>query len=294
MLIDLGLVAFFIACFALLLKRSQYNPIVSSFGLILAVLLTKRIALLLPALLFQNGIAKEGYTVIIGYLLLIIVSWGLLFAILANFRTEFFDKYKIVFSLISSVLFSLSVGIVLCFSLYYLQNTILENSKFCKICRMSPEDIKASEGIIIPGKMNDVISLKGNYTIDFQNSELESEVFQMINSERSTERKAALYNNQNLKNVALKYANSIIESLRFSHVDANNNSPADRASTAGIRYTLFGENLAIAPDIDQAHAALMNSPTHRANILSNKFSQVGIAVYSLKNGSVILVEEFSD
>lgn len=294
MLIDLGLIVFFIICFALLFRRSQYNPFVSSFSLILAVVLTKKIALALPALFFQNGIAKEGYPIIIGYLLLIIISWGLLFAIFANFRADFFDRYKIVFSLISAALFSLSIGLILCFSFFYLQSSISENSKFCKICKMSPADIDEAEGVIVPGKMDDVINLKGDYTIKSQSSQLEAEVFQKINSERAANSKSQLTSSQKLKNVAMGYANYIIGSLRFSHLDANNNSPADRASAAGISYTLFGENLAIAPDILEAHDALMNSASHRANILSNKFAQVGVAVYLLNNGSVILVEEFSD
>jgi uncharacterized protein YkwD len=82
--------------------------------------------------------------------------------------------------------------------------------------------------------------------------------------------------------------------LRFSHIDGNNDSPAERASRSGISYTYFGENLAIAPDIYQAHEGLMKSASHKANILSGKFSKAGIAVYGLKNGLVLLVEEFSD
>lgn len=44
----------------------------------------------------------------------------------------------------------------------------------------------------------------------------------------------------------------------------------------GIRYTAAGENLAGAPSAEQAHAALMNSSGHRANMLNRNYTHVGI------------------
>ena len=47
---------------------------------------------------------------------------------------------------------------------------------------------------------------------------------------------------------------------------------------AGINYQYAGENLALAPSTSLAMQGLMNSPGHRANILSPNFHKVGIGV----------------
>ena len=64
----------------------------------------------------------------------------------------------------------------------------------------------------------------------------------------------------------------------FSHYDQHNTSPFDRMKSVGISYTSAGENLALAPNVNLAMQGLMNSPGHRANILSTSFHKVGIGV----------------
>jgi uncharacterized protein YkwD len=65
----------------------------------------------------------------------------------------------------------------------------------------------------------------------------------------------------------------------FSHEDLEGNDPFDRMQTARISYGAAGENLALAPTVDEAHAGLMESPDHRANILRAAFHEVGIGIY---------------
>lgn len=48
----------------------------------------------------------------------------------------------------------------------------------------------------------------------------------------------------------------------------------------GIVYRTAGENLAGAGSVAAAHTNLMNSPGHRANILSGSFREIGIGVVS--------------
>jgi uncharacterized protein YkwD len=49
-------------------------------------------------------------------------------------------------------------------------------------------------------------------------------------------------------------------------------------SKASIDFSYAGENLALAPNVDLAMQGLMQSPGHKANILSTNFGQVGIGV----------------
>lgn len=62
------------------------------------------------------------------------------------------------------------------------------------------------------------------------------------------------------------------------------------ASFKGLNYTTYGENLARGFKTDKkAHKGLMNSLTHRANIVNPKFTKVGIG--KVKCGNKILITE---
>ena len=63
---------------------------------------------------------------------------------------------------------------------------------------------------------------------------------------------------------------------------------------AGIHFQAAGENLALAPNINLAHQGLMNSPGHRANILSPDFKKVGIGVIDGGIYGEMFVQEFSN
>jgi len=62
------------------------------------------------------------------------------------------------------------------------------------------------------------------------------------------------------------------------HVSATTGSAADRVKVAGIRTDLVLENIARAYGIGEAEAGLMNSPGHRANLLSSSATHVGIGI----------------
>lgn len=56
-------------------------------------------------------------------------------------------------------------------------------------------------------------------------------------------------------------------------------------------YAWAGENVGYGPDLVTLHQAFMNSPEHRANILSTRFTEVGIAVVA-KDGVLWVAEVF--
>lgn len=68
--------------------------------------------------------------------------------------------------------------------------------------------------------------------------------------------------------------------------------PFDRMRAAGIGYDVAGENLALAPSAASAHQGLMDSPTHRANILGADYTRVGIAALRGPFG-LMVVQEFT-
>lgn len=81
----------------------------------------------------------------------------------------------------------------------------------------------------------------------------------------------------------------------FSHVSPDNKTPWDFIKGAGYKYFAAGENLAIdfvtAEDVNKG---LMDSPTHRANLLNKLYTEIGVSVgYGIFDGrETILVAQY--
>jgi uncharacterized protein YkwD len=78
----------------------------------------------------------------------------------------------------------------------------------------------------------------------------------------------------------------------FSHISPTTGTIGDRVSSAGISYVIVGENLALAADAVQVHEGLMDSPSHRENILRPQFRRAGIGVIDGPTG-LMVVQVFS-
>jgi hypothetical protein len=79
--------------------------------------------------------------------------------------------------------------------------------------------------------------------------------------------------------VARAHSRDMYRDGYFSHEDLDGNGPFDRMKSADISYAAAGENLALAPTVEEAHEGLMTSPEHRENILRSAFQEVGIGIY---------------
>ena len=80
----------------------------------------------------------------------------------------------------------------------------------------------------------------------------------------------------------------------FSHYNPEGESPFDRMEKAEINYLAAGENLALAPTVTLSHQGLMNSPGHKANILSPDYGKIGIGVIDGGIYGKMFVQEFTD
>lgn len=106
----------------------------------------------------------------------------------------------------------------------------------------------------------------------------ELEMFNLINIERKKAGLPVVVVDFQLKDVAREHAKDMFSKGYFSHVNASGQTPFDRLEVAGIDFIAAGENLAFAPTVKLAHEGLMQSPGHRANILSADFGKVGVGV----------------
>jgi uncharacterized protein YkwD len=70
----------------------------------------------------------------------------------------------------------------------------------------------------------------------------------------------------------------------FAHVSPRAGNLAERARTAGIRFSRLAENIAVNRTIEEAEAALLRSPGHRMNLLSADFTRLGVGVAFDRDG----------
>ncbi len=112
----------------------------------------------------------------------------------------------------------------------------------------------------------------------------ESQVLQLINTERVKYDLDPLKIDQQLTDAAESHSQDMAKQDFFSHYGLDGSTPFDRMVDAGYSYRAAGENIAagfVTPE--SVVEAWMGSQGHRANILSNNFSEIGIGYYYLPN-----------
>lgn len=122
----------------------------------------------------------------------------------------------------------------------------------------------------------------------------EATMFAYVNIEREKAGVKQLMLSPKLRDLARTYAKDMFARGYFSHYNPQGQSPFDRMNAGGISYLAAGENLALAPNVQLAHQGLMNSPGHRANILSSDFGKIGIGVIDGGIYGEMIVQEFID
>jgi len=122
----------------------------------------------------------------------------------------------------------------------------------------------------------------------------ETQMFRLVNAERSKKGIGELSWSPDIVVVARAHARDMWERKYFGHVSPEGKDVGDRLDAAGVRYFLAGENLALAPTVTTAMNGLMNSEGHRANILEPKFHKVGVGVIDNGVYGKMFVQVFTD
>lgn len=122
----------------------------------------------------------------------------------------------------------------------------------------------------------------------------EQEMLVLLNQEREKNGFPKLTFSNDLAAVGREHCENMFERGYFSHFTPEGLSPFDRMDKAGISYSYAGENLALAPNVAIAMQGLIQSPGHRANILSPNFGQVGIGVIDGGAYGEMFCQEFTD
>jgi hypothetical protein len=104
-------------------------------------------------------------------------------------------------------------------------------------------------------------------------------IISLTNQERTSLGLNTLKNNSQLAAAALAKANNMFEEQYWDHFGPNGETPWQFIRGAGYNYVYAGENLAKGFRTSEGvHEAWMASPTHKANIVSANYKDIGIAV----------------
>jgi uncharacterized YkwD family protein len=124
-------------------------------------------------------------------------------------------------------------------------------------------------------------------------NKLENEVVVLVNQERAKLGLAPLKNNVELSNVARYKSEDMRDKNYFSHTSPTYGSPFDMMKNFGIDYMAAGENIAKGqPTAVSVMNSWMNSPGHKANILSENFTEIGVGVAKDANGTIYWTQQF--
>lgn len=106
----------------------------------------------------------------------------------------------------------------------------------------------------------------------------EARLLALLNRDRAAAGLPALVSDPAVAAVARAHSQDMHDHDFVGHISPTTGSAADRAEVAGIKTGVVLENIARAYGPAEAQAGLMNSPGHRANVLSTAATHVGIGV----------------
>ncbi len=109
-----------------------------------------------------------------------------------------------------------------------------------------------------------------------RNAGYEAQILQLINSARAANGLAALSLENQLSAAAQAHSTDMACNSYLDHTGSDKSSHSSRLKAQGYQYTYDSENIYAGGSAQDAFDWWMNSPVHRANILSNKVTQIGI------------------
>src|SRR5688572_25686505 len=126
----------------------------------------------------------------------------------------------------------------------------------------------------------------------------ESEVFQLVNRERSRARLGILSWDDRLAKLARDYSRRMAREGFFDHYDRHGRTVMDRAESARIGdWSEIGENLFVCEShTDFTRTAIrgwLESHTHRTNMLNRDWTETGIGIATARDGSIFITQVFT-
>lgn len=130
------------------------------------------------------------------------------------------------------------------------------------------------------GSENDNIG-KGNATaVETAIPSHAEQVLNLVNYERKKQGLKALSLSNELTNIATLKSKDMAQKNYFSHTSPTYGSPFEMLQHFGVTYKAAGENIAAGQKTaEEVMQSWLNSSGHRANILSSKYTELGVGYY---------------
>ncbi len=117
------------------------------------------------------------------------------------------------------------------------------------------------------------------FTLNANASDLSDEIVENVNIERQKQGKSILRRSKALDKAATLKAENMIGYNYFAHTSPDGVDPWHWIAKVDYQYKYAGENLAMDfRTANAVHKAWMKSPTHKENIVSEKYTEIGVAV----------------
>lgn len=125
-------------------------------------------------------------------------------------------------------------------------------------------------------------------------SDIEAEVVELANESRADEGLDALECDADMTRAARLHSQDMCDEGYFSHSSLDGRTPWDRMRAQGVQFGRGAENIAQGQgNPASVHSSWMNSPGHRANILTGGLRRIGVGFVDC-NGNRYWTEVFAD
>lgn len=134
-----------------------------------------------------------------------------------------------------------------------------------------------------------------NTPVSSSNLTYEQKVVELVNVERQKAGLPTLQMDSAISNVARAKSKDMAVNNYFAHQSPTYGSAGDMLRQFGIKWSAWGENIAAGQRTPETVVnAWMNSPGHRANILSNNFSKIGVGYETNSSGRPYWTQIFTN
>ena len=123
---------------------------------------------------------------------------------------------------------------------------------------------------------------------------LESGAMELLNAERESAGLSTLTCDLDVLDVARSHSQDISDRNFFDHKNPDGEQPWDRLDRGGVGgWRGVGENIAAGQRTpSEVHTAWMNSPGHRANILTPEYTHAAIGIFETSDGTILWTQVF--
>lgn len=237
-----------------------------------------------------------------------ILATGIIIPLKAKLKFSILNPLSVIPSFLKGLIFvAILLILVATFPIQPTLKKEVQNSKIGSQILAKTYQLESPLKNIFGGLANDTLTFltikpQGNQSVNlgfktdnfYFDKQSEDRMVELVNKERLNRGISALAFDPKLREVARYHSSDMFNRGYFAHYSPEGYDVAARANQFGVSYIVLGENLAYAPNLDLAHNGLMNSPGHRANILSSDFKKVGIGVANASEYGVMFTQVFTN